>query len=256
MTVPRNDNVTPDAFSDYLVFVDESGDHGLEAIDVGYPIFVLAFCVIRKEDYVASLSPALQRFKMKHFGHDDVILHERDIRKDTGAFAFLKTRERKQAFLDELTAIVTATPFTLVCSVIRKDHLRSRYVNPANPYHIALGFGLERVFYFLREKGALVSKTHVMVERRGKREDAELELEFRRMCDGGNYKGEQLPFEITFVDKKSNSAGLQVADLVARPVGMSILRPDQPNRAFDALRAKFYVNGTGKIQGWGLKCFP
>lgn len=245
-----------DGFSDYLVFVDESGDHGLDAIDPGYPMFVLAFCVIRKEDYVATLTPALQRFKMKHFGHDDVILHEREIRKDLGAFAFLKTREKKQAFLDELTTIVAATPFTLICSVIRKDYLRAKYVDPDNPYHIALGFGLERVFYYLRDKGAVNGRTHVMVEKRGKREDGELELEFRRVCDGGNYKKEQLPFEIAFVDKKSNSAGLQIADLVARPVGMSILRPDQNNRAFEALRAKFYGTEVGKLNGWGLKCFP
>ncbi len=245
-----------DGFSDYLVFVDESGDHGLETIDSGYPMFVLAFCVMRKEDYVAALTPAVQRFKMKHFGHDDVILHERDIRKDQGAFAFLKTKEKKQAFLDELTAIVAATPFTLISSVIRKDHLRAKYVDPANPYHIALGFGLERVFYYLRDKGAITGKTHVMVEKRGKREDADLELEFRRVCDGGNYQKAQLPFEIAFVDKKSNSAGLQVADLVARPIGMSILRPEQSNRAVEAIGPKFYVSGTGKLQGWGLKCFP
>lgn len=245
-----------DGFSDYLVFVDESGDHGLETIDPGYPMFVLAFCVLRKEDYVAKLTPALQRFKMKHFGHDDVILHEKDIRKDLGAFAFLKTKEKKRAFIDELTAIVAAIPFTLICSVIRKDHLRARYVHPGNPYHIALGFGLERVFYCLRDKGAVSGKTHVMVEKRGKREDSELELEFRRVCDGGNYKNEQLPFDIAFVDKKSNSAGLQIADLVARPVGMSILRPEQNNRAFEVLRTKFHASGTGKLNGWGLKCFP
>lgn len=243
-------------FSDYLVFVDESGDHGLDVIDAGYPMFVLAFCVMRKEDYVAHLTPALQRFKLKHFGHDDVVLHEREIRKDQGAFSFLKSRERKQAFLDELTDIVAAAPFTLVCSVIRKDHLRMRYANPGHPYHLALGFGLERVYYFLRDQGAAGARTHVMVEKRGKREDADLELEFRRVCDGGNYKAEQLPFEVAFVDKKSNSAGLQLADLVARPVGMSILRPGQPNRAADALQAKFYKNGTGKVAGWGLKCFP
>ncbi len=29
--------------SDYLVFVDESGDHGLTSIEPSYPIFVLAF---------------------------------------------------------------------------------------------------------------------------------------------------------------------------------------------------------------------
>lgn len=243
-------------FSDYLVFVDESGDHGLDAIDVGYPIFVLAFCVMRKEDYVSLLTPALQRFKMRHFGHDDVVLHEREIRKDQGAFSFLKTREKKQAFLDELTGIVGAMPFTLICSVIRKDFLRAKYVHPDNPYHIALGHGLERVFYYLRDQGAVNGKTHVMVEKRGKREDGELELEFRRVCDGGNYKNNKLPFEIAFVDKRSNSAGLQIADLVARPVGMSILRPRQTNRAFEALRAKFYMSGSGRLDGWGLKCFP
>lgn len=245
-----------DGFSDYLVFVDESGDHGLDTIDPGYPMFVLAFCVVRKEDYVGTLTPAVQRFKMKHFGHDDVILHERDIRKDQGAFTFLKTEEKKKAFLDELTEIVAATPFTLICSVIRKDLLRAKYVNPDNPYHIALGFGLERVFYYLRDKGAVKGKTHVMVEKRGKREDAELELEFRRVCDGGNYQNAQLPFEIAFVDKKSNSAGLQVADLVARPVGMRILRPGQANRAFEVLEKKFYTSLKNSPVGWGLKCFP
>lgn len=245
-----------DDFSDYLVFVDESGDHGLELIDLGYPIFVLAFCVIRKDDYVATLTPVLQRFKLKHFGHDNVVLHERDIRKDLGAFAFLKTKEKKQAFLDELTTIIEAMPFTLICSVIRKDKLRAKYVDPDNPYHIALGFGLERVFSFLRGKAATIGKTHVIVEQRGKREDAELELEFRRVCAGANYRREQLPFEIAFVDKKSNSAGLQIADLVARPVGMSVLRPDQGNRAFEVLRPKFYCGGNSKVNGWGLKCFP
>jgi hypothetical protein len=243
-------------FSDYIVFVDESGDHGLEAIDPGYPLFVLAFCILRKEDYVRQLTPAMQMVKFKHFGHDNFVLHERDIRKDTGDFASLKTREKKAAFMEDLTVMVEATPFTLVCCIIKKDHLKSRYADPGNPYHIALGFGLERVFYFLRSKGAVSGKTHVIVEKRGKREDAELELECRRVCDGGNYERATLPFEVVFLDKKSNSPGLQLADLVARPVGVNLLRPNQPNRAFDVLRSKLYTNPSGSVQGWGLKCFP
>lgn len=243
-------------FSDYLVFVDESGDHGLDAIDPGYPVFVLAFCVISKTDYINTVVPAIQRFKLKHFGHDNIILHERDIRKDVGDFAFLKTKEKKAAFLDELTQIVADAPFTLICSVIRKEALKQKYSNPDNPYHIALGFGLERVHYYLKGKGADAAKTHVIVERRGRREDAELELEFRRVCDGANYHGEKLPLEIVFADKKANLPGLQLADLVARPVGMSILRPDQPNRAYDVVAGKFYTNAGGRLQGCGLKCFP
>lgn len=245
-----------DGFSDYLVFVDESGDHGLDSIDPNYPMFVLAFCVIRKDDYVSKIVPAVQKFKLRHFGHDAVILHERDIRKDSGDFAFLKSKEKKESFIGELTQILADAPFTLICSVIRKEALKQKYVNPDNPYHVALGFGLERIHYCLQACGVGEKKTHVVVEKRGKKEDAELELEFRRVCDGGNYQGEKLPLEIVFVDKKANSPGLQMADLVARPVGMSILRPDQPNRAFEVLEAKFYTNTLGKRLGWGLKCFP
>ncbi len=243
-------------FSDYLVFVDESGDHGLESIDQGYPVFVLAFCIIKKTDYSRLLVPALQEFKFKHFGHDQVILHEVDIRRDRGAFDFLKTKEKKEDFLGELSNIVKDIPFTLVTTVIKKEAYKQRYRDPANPYHVALGYGLERVFYYLRANGGNTGKTHVVVEKRGKKEDAELELEFRRVCDGGNYERTQLPFEIIFSDKKSNSAGLQLADLIARPVGMKILRPEQQNRAYEIIEAKFYRNNGGRFQGWGLKCFP
>jgi len=43
-------------------------------------------------------------------------------------------------------------------------------------------------------------KPHIVVEKRGKQEDQE--LEFLRICDGGNYERMQLPFELVFADKK------------------------------------------------------
>jgi hypothetical protein len=43
--------------------------------------------------------------------------------------------------------------------------------------------------------------THVVVERRGKREDAELELAFRKICDGANFHNCHLPFEIVMVPR-------------------------------------------------------
>ena len=61
----------PDNFGDHLVFVDESGDHGLVRVDPGYPIFVLAFCLFAKNDYVERVGPALQRLKFRFGGHDE-----------------------------------------------------------------------------------------------------------------------------------------------------------------------------------------
>jgi hypothetical protein len=75
-------------FSDYIVFVDESGDHGMVGIDQTYPMFGLAFCIFRKQEYMQIVCPAVQSLKFKHWGHDGVVLHEHDIRKPKREYTF------------------------------------------------------------------------------------------------------------------------------------------------------------------------
>jgi len=244
------------ATSDYLVFVDESGDHGLASIDPAYPVFVLAFCLVKKTVYARDVLPTLTEFKFKHFSHDQVVLHERDIRKDIGEFAFLKNRARKDEFLGELSDIVAATDMVVIASVIRKDALTEQYRWPGNPYEIALGFGLERAHMCLARRQSAGSTTSVILERRGKQEDDALELEFRRICSGQNYLNSALAFEPHFVPKSANVPGLQLADLIARPIGRHIMDPTQPNRAFEVIESKFDRSPAGKIPGWGMKVFP
>ncbi len=77
------------SFSDFVVYVDESGDHNLNKINPDYLIFVLAFCIFHKNHYTEKIIPALAKFKFKYFGHDAIVLHEHDIRKQNGAFTFL-----------------------------------------------------------------------------------------------------------------------------------------------------------------------
>ena len=240
--------------SDFIVYVDESGDHGLVSIDPHYPVFVLAFCIFRKDEYRLQASPALQELKFRHFGHDMVVLHERDIRKASGQFSFLVDAGRREPFLEDVTRLVAETSFTLVASVIRKTELRLRYPQPPNPYHIALAFGMERVHSFLKGLGQS-GETHFVFESRGKKEDHELEEEFRRVCQGANYRREILPFGLTLADKRSNCCGLQLADLVARPIGRKLINPEEQNRAFDVIQTKFYRNGA-RLKGFGLKTFP
>lgn len=86
------------AFSKYTVYVDESGDHNLKNFDEDYPIFVLAFYVIHKQHYSEAIVPALEKLKFNHFGHDQVILHEHAIRKETGDFNIHKNRSHKERF--------------------------------------------------------------------------------------------------------------------------------------------------------------
>ncbi len=231
--------------SDYLIFADESGDHGLVSIDEQFPVFALVFCIVRKQDYVEQIVPAMQRLKMAHWGHDQVILHEHDIRKEKGPFALLRTdRELRERFMTELTALISATPMQVIASVIDKHALKARYTTPYNPYEVALLFCLERALGALRARGETGKRVHVLFESRGRQEDADLELEFRRICDNGGGWGyrqvdfQQMQFAHLFVDKRSNSTGLQLADLVARPLALRHLRPGQANRALQALDGK------------------
>lgn len=239
-------------YSDYIIYVDESGDHSLSSINKDYPIFVLAFCIFEKEKYSKNAVIKLKEFKFKHFGHDMVVLHENEIRRDKGYFRNLNSKELKENFLNELTTIIEEEDFTLIATVIQKDKL---FTDKNNPYDIALKYCMERTYRYLESKNQEEKITHIVVEQRGKKEDEDLELEFRRICDGQNFGNINFPFEIIMANKMTNSAGLQLADLVARPIGLSVLKPTQENRAYDVLKMKFH-NSNGRYNGIGLKIFP
>ncbi|MBI5191500.1 MAG: DUF3800 domain-containing protein [Nitrospirae bacterium] len=239
----------------YIVFVDESGDHSLTSIDPLYPVFCLSFCIFHKDAYMDVIAPRLRRLKFETFGHDLVVLHEHDIRKKAGAFSMLGKVPR-EAFMASLTDVMAASDFTLIAVAIDKEKLVSKYAEPAHPYHLAMEFGLERLYRFLNGKGEGRRLTYLVCESRGSKEDRELELEHRRICDGDNYFRQTLPFDIMFVDKKNNSEGLQFADLTARPIGLSVIKPGQPNRAAEVLEGKFYRDKNGNKEGFGLKIFP
>lgn len=245
-------------FSDYIVFVDESGDHSLRSINAQFPLFVLVFCVFDKGCFLHHVVPPIQEFKFKHFGHDCVILHEAEIRKQQGPFTLLRDPNLRGPFLQGLSQIIEDVPFTVIAAVIRKDTMVSCQAKAEHVYHLAMEIGLERLQRLFDERGQSQRITHVVVECRGAAEDRELELQFRRICDGHNSWGRMLPLEIVFADKRTNSAGLQVADLIARPIGRMILDPPgRVNRAWEIIEKKlFSPKESDSYNGWGLCLFP
>lgn len=239
-------------FSNLIVYVDESGDHG--PVSPEFPLFVLAFCIFDKNEYANKVTSYMHRLKFKHFGHDTVVMHEREIRTSKGPFSFLLDKTRRNEFHADLSWLIENSPFQVVAAVIDKAKLRATYSAPPNPYHLALKFGLERIQNHRGDIGDS-GQLHVVFESRGKKEDEELELEFRRICDA-NATRQKLDFEVLFAGKQANHCGLQLADLVARPIGRHRMDPKQPNRAYDVLKAKFRKSPTGAVEGWGLKYFP
>ena len=241
--------------SDYIVYVDESGDHSLTSIDEGYPVFVLSFCAFQKIHYSHAITPALRMLKFTTFGHDMVILHEQDIRKKTGAFHQMN-KEQREIFFDNLNMLIAQADFTLLSTVIDKYKLKREQTKDTHVYHLAMQLGLEKLYLFLQSRNQHNCLTHVICEARGRVEDRSLALEFATVCSGHNSLKKLLPFNLIIADKKTNSEGLQFADLAARPVGLSVVRPSQSNRAFQILEKKFPKNSAGEVSGYGFHLYP
>jgi len=228
--------------SEYIFYADESGDHSLKSVDQSYPVFALSLCAFKKATYCSRVVPKFQRLKFRYFGHDAIVLHEHDIRKQKGEFRILTSLPVRTAFMNDLSDALHSSPFRIFSAVIFKPDLAFDLF-PENPYSISLRLCLQQAFKFLEIRGQIGKRTHFIFEKRGKKEDNELELEFRRIVSSQNDMNRSFPkFEIHFSDKRTNSTGMQIADLTARPIGLSVFRKTQPNRAFDLIASKIYRN--------------
>src|SRR5258708_37407986 len=131
------------AFSDYIVYADESGDHSLTSIDSQFPVFVLAFCLVQKSVYIEHVVPAFQRFKFEFWGHDSVVLHGHEIRKAQDDFNILLNPTTRTKFFDRLNGVIEAADFTIIAAVIDKQRHVAKYTEPPDPSEIARWFCME-----------------------------------------------------------------------------------------------------------------
>jgi hypothetical protein len=79
---------------------------------------------------VNAVVPQVQAFKFQHFGHDIIVLHEREIRKQKPPFVFLQNQQKRAVFMDGLNRLIELADFTIVAAVIDKTRLRDRYNRP------------------------------------------------------------------------------------------------------------------------------
>jgi hypothetical protein len=237
-----------------MVFIDEAGDHSLDPVDKDFPVFVLVFVLCDALEYTDVLLPNFSRLKVKHVGHDGVVLHSRDIRKALGEFAFLQVPDKREVFYLELNELMAQAKFQLIAIAIRKQYHKERYGKDCrNPYELALEFGMERLKSFLDEGGQ--KQVTLLAEARGKNEDDALRLAFLQLLkQGTRYQDfSSIDFDLKFVSKKANVLGHQIADLCAYPIARHVIDPNKSHRAFEIVCAKFIDR-----PGWrhGFKVFP
>lgn len=240
-----------------ILFIDESGDHNLLAIDPQYPLFVLAGVIVNKEYAESELVNKMNTFKQKVFGTTDIVLHTVEISRNQNKFACLKDKDCRMFFYQELNYLMRQLQYTVVACVIHKDHHLSRYGTAAvDPYLFSLNILLECFGFDIGDHG----KGLIVAEKRGYILDQKLKLAWENLKLQGtsHLSAKDINNRITdfcLKDKKENIAGLQLADLVVSPIGRHILGKSE-KEDFNIIRQKFRTNNKGIYEGYGLIVLP
>ncbi len=242
----------------YYLYLDECGDHNLANFDPSFPIFTLCGILI-SEKVDNAVNTRIAEMKHKYWGGKKVILHSRDIRKFEKGFEILFDPEIKKFFYEDVDAVMSQTDYTIVaCSIMKEKYIRKYGRLNDDVYGLSLSFIMERAVYYLDKTNDPDAHLQVVVEKRGKREDASLLSYYNEVFDRGTYFVNSGRFRkyfkgFEFRDKKEDIIGLQIADLAAYPITRYVLDSDAYNRAFEVVEGKIYTQ-SGRRHG--LKVFP
>lgn len=225
---------------EWLVFIDESGDHSLSKVDSEFPVFVLSAVVVERAAYVGQVLPSMGELKVRLWGHEGVVLHSSEIRRSEGAFALLQVPAARAVFMESLSQLVADLPFHVFATVIDKRRLATGRAAPV--YTRAL----ESCIDLIARQGLVGARDswQLVAESRGANEDGDLAGAYGGMSGAVRCPiGREWP-RLRFAAKRGNVAGLQLADLCARPFGRRVINPDKGDRTFDLIERKLR-------KGWG-----
>jgi len=214
--------------SNYLVFVDEAGDHSIAPRYPHFPLLVLAFVIISKDEYCDRLLPRFARLKLKYFSDVSTIFHECDIRNRKNDFRILMVPKIRDQFFNDLNLLVSSLEYKVASVVIDKRKIPADTENP-RLYEMAVKQGLGLVHKFLASEND-DNHTTLTFEARGRTEDARLREYFESLGDKR--------FKLVLHQKSAGGLGLQFADLIAHPIGIHLLNLEQDNRAWDIIKKK------------------
>lgn len=243
----------------YHLYMDECGDQNLQSFSPTFPIFTLCGIMVR-DDKVALLEEQVLQLKRQFWGDRQIILHSRDIRKCQNGFEILFDLGIKQQFYAVVNDILGQQGVYVIvaCSILKEPYIR-QFGKLNDVYGQSLSFVLERaIFYVDNENPNADAQITAVVEKRGKREDKNLQSYYQQLREKGTYwvTPQRMCSRIAQLDfkwKADDIAGLQIADMVAYPLTRHVLNPNAVNLAYDVLRPNI-LSIDGKLMG--LKVYP
>ena len=241
-----------------MLFLDESGDHNLTAIDSQHPIFVLGGIIADKHYALGEMTYKLNSFKKELFGTTDITLHTADFTRQKNGFEQMKKPDFCAEFYRKLNMLIAELDITvLACAIKKEQHMNKYGLEAIDPYHLSLNVLVER-FCFVIGKDA--PKGHIIAEARDATLDRQLDLAWLILKVSGTKFVQATDINqridnLSLKTKQDKLAGLEIADAIVTPIARRIL---QRNSKVDIeiIKSKMRKNYLGEITGYGLVVLP
>lgn len=218
----------------FRLYIDECGDD-IQGQDGDYQRRYFGLCgVLVDEDfYDSDVHLAFETLKRRFFRFDpDVGLpfHRREMVHATEAFFPLRDARRRRRFDAHLCRVLEGARFHPFIVIIDKIGLEARYSEAPNAYLLALTFLMQRFYLQLWRSHA---RAVVIAERRSTARDRQVAEAYRQLRADKFLGGLRSPIstdywfpeeEIRLYSKDRNVSGLQLSDLLARPMTNQALR--------------------------------
>lgn len=248
-----------------LLCIDETGDHSLAIIDRSYPIFVLVGIIVDQQYHDTVLSQMLDEVKQRHFGTTDIILHSQEMThpqtaKNPAYLKFLDTDFRK-SFYKSIEQMLQKAEISIVACVIMKDrHFANYGLGARDPYLLSFDNLINRLVFDLDhdEQGQIIAESRNGIL------DNQLEIAYLQNRVEGTSKVRaaelklKLESSIQFKNKADNTAGIQLADIVASPIARYHLgKPERQGQqiSYESVLSKVR-NINGRWENIGISVIP
>lgn len=214
----------------------------------------------------------LNALKTAVFGRCDFCLHRREIiNRKPDPFTILRDEQKREEFDLSVLELIEHAKYRVFTVVIDKREHRAKYaVWQFQPYHYCMTVMLERYVQWLHRLNATGD---VMAESRGKKENKQLAMSYRRIYARGTdhvpanmFQIRLTSNEIKLRQKSANISGLQLADLIANPACRDLIcratkqemKAAFGRRVVEILYRKKYLRSIydGHVSGWGVKWLP